>query len=123
MLEASKSAVLTTHWLSLPAGIITCVCNVGILLVLQLPAVCQSLLTAPVQVATSNITVTKAVSVQPEVFVTISLYMPGIAAVVFMEFQFAVKPLVLNNGIIIIASIYTINSGAKKAHPVYGGKR
>ena len=97
MLEASASAVLTTHWLSLPAGIITCVCNVGILLVLQLPAVCQSLLTTPVQVATSNITVTKAVSVQPEVFVTISLYMPGIAAVVFTVFQFAVKPLVLYN--------------------------
>ena len=123
MLEASASAVLITHWFSLPADIITCVCNVGILLVLQLPAVCQSLLTAPVQVATSNCTVTKAASVQPEVFVTISLYMPGIAAVVFMVFQFAVKPLVLNNGIIIIASIYTINSGAKKAHPVYGGKR
>lgn len=51
--------------IGVPAGIITCVLEVGTCPVLQLPAVCQSLLTVPVQVASSTPILTVVSFIQP----------------------------------------------------------
>ena len=62
----------TVQILGVPEGMMTCVRKEGTTPMFQLAALFQSVLTVPVQVATSKIILAKAVSLQPVVFVAIS---------------------------------------------------
>ena len=62
----------TVQIFGVPEGTMTCVRNEGTMPVFQLAAVFQSVLTVPVQVATSRMILAKAVSLQPVVLVAIS---------------------------------------------------
>ena len=70
--DAALVVVLTVQANGVPEGTMTCVRDDGTLPIFQLAALFQSVLTVPVQVATSNIMLAKAVSLHPAVLVAIT---------------------------------------------------
>lgn len=87
-----------------PEGMMTWVRNVGTTPIFQLAALFQSVLTVPVQVATSRMMLANAVSVQPAVLVAIRRYVPGGTDVGVAVFHDVVRPVVVYSVVRLVVS-------------------